>query len=150
MGQRGQHLRYQIQRCVLLLLKEQTGAQYRLAYISNAGGMVKIGKKLTFVEVLAALGISGATNSISQRFYYNIHRSSSAQRQLEHKESGNWGIYADSQSAAKSLAVVFGFSAKPEVHASGMYGHYHGGYVNTKTGEYEHVFHIWYGGILNY
>lgn len=96
---------------------------------------------MDFVQTLTALGISGATNSISRRYKYNRSKSSSAQRQLERKGSGNWGIYADSQSAAKALAVVFGFSGRPEVHASGMYGHYH---------DSTHTFHIWYGGKISY
>ncbi len=122
-------------------VKTQSGKHYYLAYISDFGGMCKVGKKLTFVEALAALGVSGATNSISKRYMYNRGKSSLAQRQLEHKGSGNWGIYADSQSSAKALAVVFGFSARPEVHASGMYGHYH---------DSTHTFHIWYGGEISY
>ena len=105
---------------------------------------------MDFVEALTALGVTGATNSISKRYEYDTGRSSYAQRKLEHMGSGNWGIYADTQRAAKALAVVFGWNNKPEVHSSGMYGHYHGGYVDTKTGRYEHVFHIWYGGVINY
>lgn len=122
-------------------VKTQKGKHYYFAYISNFGGMCKIGKKMDFVQALAALGITGATNSISRRYKYNRGKSSSAQRQLERKGSGNWGIYADSQSAAKALAVVFGFSSRPEVHASGMYGHYH---------DSTHTFHIWYGGQISY
>ena len=129
-------------------VREQYGRHYQLAYVSSSGSLIRCGRKMTFEEALAALGITGATNSISQRFSYNPGKSSSAQRQLEHL--GNWGIYADSQVSAKALAVVFGFNSKPEVHGSGMYGHYHGGYYNGRKGEYEHIFHIWYGGILRY
>jgi hypothetical protein len=103
---------------------------------------------MSFVSALAALGITGATNDLSQRFSYNPGKSSTAQRQLEGKSAIEWGVYADSQGAAKALAVVFGFTGKPEVHSSGMYGHYHGGYM--KSGEYIHVFHIWYGGKITY
>lgn len=98
-------------------------------------------KKLSFVDALSALGVTSATNSITQRFTYSKNRSSSAQRQLEHKGSENWGIYADSQSAAKALATVFGCTERPEAHASGMYGHYH---------DSTHTFHIWYGGKITY
>ena len=131
-------------------VKQQSGKHYQLAYVSNSGALIRIGNKMSFTDALAALGITGATNSISQRFSYDIGKSTSAQRQLEHMGSGNWGIYADSQVAEKALAVVFGFTGKPEVHGSGMYGHYHGGYVSSKTGKYEHVFHIWFGGVLTY
>ena len=52
-----------------------------------------------------------------------------------------WGFYADSQGAAKALAVVLGYTGKPEVHGSGRYAHYHDG---------THTFHIWYGGKITY
>ena len=122
-------------------VRQQSGKHYYLAYISYYGQMIKVGRKLSFSEALGALGVTGATNSIRQRIRYNRNRSSSAQRQLEHKGSGNWGIYADSQSAAKALAVVFVWNAPPEVHSAGMYGHYH---------DITHTFHIWYGGVIWY
>ena len=130
--------------------RTQSGKHYQLAYITKSGGMCRIGKKLDFVEALATLGVTGATNSITARYSYNKERASSAQRTLEHLCSGYWGIYADTQVAAKALAVVFGWNDNTEVHSPGMYGHYHGGYVDTKTGRYEHAFHIWYGGVINY
>ena len=122
-------------------VKQQSGKHYQLAYITKSGGLCRLGKKMDFVEALTALGVTGATNSISKRYEYDTGRSSYAQRKLEHMGSGNWGIYADTQSAAKALAVVFGWNNKPEVHSSGMYGHYH---------DSTHTFHIWYGGQLNY
>ena len=95
-----------------------------------------MGDRMSFVEALAMLGITGATNNLSNTYQYNREYSSDAQRLLEHK-----GIYADTQGAAKALAVVFGYNAKPEVHGSGMYGHYH---------DSTHTFHIWYGGVVTY
>lgn len=94
------------------------------------------------------LGVAGAVNSVTKQYVYDVKRSSKAQRQLEHL--GYWGIYADTQYAAKALAVVFGCNAKPEVHAPGMYGHYNGGYYDCKKKDYIHVFHIWFGGVLRY
>ena len=132
-------------------VKQQTEKkQYQLAYVSSSGSLIRVGEKLSFTQALEALGISGAVNSISKRYSYDIGRSSNAQRELEHRGTGNWGIYTSSQTAAKALAVAFGFSGPPEVHGSGMYGHYHGGYWNAKTNSYEHVFHIWYGGVKYY
>lgn len=121
--------------------RKQYGKHYQLAYISDSGCLIRVGKKMDFASALAVLGISGATNSINQRYQYNKGKSSDAQRQLEHLGKGEWGIYADTQYAAKALAVVLGYSGKPEVHGSGMYGHYH---------DSTHTFHIWYGGILTY
>lgn len=52
-----------------------------------------------------------------------------------------WGIYADSQEAAKTLSVVLGYSAKPEIHGTVQYRHYHDG---------NHIIHIWYGSPYYY
>ena len=121
--------------------RKQEGDHYYLAYINQYGALIKMGDRMSFVEALAMLGITGATNNLSNTYQYNREYSSDAQRLLEHKGSGNWGIYADTQGAAKALAVVFGYNAKPEVHGSGMYGHYH---------DSTHTFHIWYGGVVTY
>ena len=123
-----------------LKVKKQYGKMYQLAYISTYGSLIRVGKKLSFTEALACLGISGATNSISQRFTYNKGKSSDAQRQLEHLGKGEWGIYSHSQYAAKALATVLGCTEPPEIHGAGMYGHYH---------DSTHTFHIWYGGMIN-
>lgn len=109
---------------------------YYLAYINSRGELVKVGSAMSFVSALGMLGISGATNSLNKRYKYNRHNSSSAQRTLQ-KSSSNWGIYTKNQANAKALSSVFGWKEKPEVHGSGMYGHYHD---STRT------FHIWYGG----
>ena len=121
-------------------VRKQYGKQYQLAYISTYGALVKLFKKMSFTEALACLGITGATNSISQTFTYDRGKASDAQRQLEHLGKGEWGIYSHSQYAAKALATVFGCTEPPEVHGSGMYGHYH---------DSTHTFHIWYGGMIN-
>lgn len=52
-----------------------------------------------------------------------------------------WGVYTPKQEHAKALAVVFGNTNKPEVHGSGMYGHYNDG---------NHNLHFWFGGRLVY
>ena len=121
--------------------KKQNGKHYVLAYVNEQGELIRVGPKMTFTEALSALGITGATNDISRRYIYDKGRSSDAQRQLEHMGTGAWGIYADSQSAAKALAVVFGCDNPPEYHGDGMYGHYH---------DSKHTFHIWYGGKLQW
>lgn len=40
---------------------------YYLAYVSDKGDLIKTGKAMNFVEALAALGISGAVNSLSKK-----------------------------------------------------------------------------------
>ena len=50
-------------------LKEQRSASYQYAYISNSGGMVKMGGKLTFIKALGGLGIAGASNPESPQNY---------------------------------------------------------------------------------
>ncbi len=98
---------------------------------------------MNFVKALAALGISGATNTLTKIYKYNKEynkgKSSDAQRKAESYGANQWGIYTHDQSAAKALAVVFGYNKKPEYHGPGTYGHYH---------DSEHAFHIWFGGKL--
>lgn len=108
--------------------------------MNNQGEIKKEGKAMNFIEALSALGISGALNTLSKIYKYNKNKSSTAQRKLEGK-SANWGIYTHDQANAKALSVVFGWNNKPEVHGSGMYGHYH---------DSTHTFHIWYGGKKSY
>jgi RHS repeat-associated protein len=118
---------------------------YYLAYVNSVGELIKVGKAMCFVEALTALGITGATNTLSKVYKYNRGKSSNAQRELQ-KKSDNWGIYTHDQSAAKALAVVLGAKqgteeGTPKVHSSGMYGHYH---------DSTHTFHIWFGGKIVY
>ena len=121
-------------------VREQIGAHYTLAYISKFGDLIKVGAKMSFERTVVMLGASKAT-TIYMRQMYQRNKSSYAQRKLEHMGNGNWGIYADSQAAAKALAITFGGVNPPEVHSSGMYAHYH---------DATHSFHIWYGGIVTY
>ena len=114
---------------------------YQMAFVSYFGSLIRFGPKMTFAEALAALGVTGAANSVSKRYKYDTGRSSNVQRTLEHLGTGDWGIYASTQSAAKALAYVFGATEAPEVHGSGKYGHYHDG---------THTFHIWFGGVIYY
>ena len=120
--------------------KTSNSSVYYLAYVNSKGELIKIGKAMNYSEALAALGVSGAANTLNKVYTYNRGKSSKAQRELERKSS-NWGIYTNNQTAAKALAIVFGFAGKPEVHGSGMYGHYH---------DSTHTFHIWYGGKITY
>ena len=74
---------------------------------------------------------------------YIYPKKSKAQSTVQPLAKGKkyWGVYTHEQSAAKALAYVFSCDRAPEVHGSGMYGHY-----NDKTDK----FHIWYGGIITY
>lgn len=56
-----------------------------------------------------------------------------------------WGVYTQNQNNAKGLAYMLVCQEPPEVHGSGMDGHYN---ISNKKGK--HVFHIWFGSILNY
>ena len=120
---------------------KKSGYEYQLAYVGDSGALIRVGPKMDLAGAIAALGVTGSVNISVDAYKYNLGRSSDAQRQLEHLGSGNWGIYASSQEAAKALAVIFQGHKAPEVHSSGMYGHYHDG---------THTFHIWYGGVLSY
>lgn len=46
------------------------------------------------------------------------------------------------------LAITLGDFSSPEVHGSGMYGHYH--IVYYANGDLRHAGHIWFGGKLRY
>ena len=118
-----------------------TKSVYYLSYVTEQGGLAKIGKGMTLRQALISLGFSGAINSLNQSFTYDRSKSSDAQRELEHKGSGNWGIYTHDQAHAKALASIVGANQPPEVHSTGMYGHYH---------DSTHTFHIWYGGVISY
>lgn len=115
---------------------------YQIAYINSYGELVRLGNKLTFIQALAALGITATTNSINKRYsfvYYESKVSSDVKKAQSDKKS--WGIYADSQVAAKALATVLCYTGKPEVHGNRQYAHYH---------DANHIIHIWYGGPVNY
>lgn len=96
---------------------------------------------MTLPNALLALGCTGATNTLNQSFTYDRGKSSEPQRTLEHLGTVDWGIYTHDQANAKALATIVGATESPEVHGSGMYGHYH---------DSTHTFHIWYGGVLSY
>ena len=104
--------------------KDPPKGRYYFAYINKKGELEKSGNSMTFTEALVFLGIKKASASLSKR--YKVMR----------RQSGDWGIYTTNQADAKSLAVVLGCTAKPEVHGSGYYGHYH---------DANHVIHIWFG-----
>ena len=123
--------------------KEQKGKPYKVAYVHTlTNQLIKIGKKLSFVEALRALGIMAKTNSIKSRynFKYSASKVSSDVKKASNDQQNDWGMYADSQSAAKALATVLGGTGKPEAHRVigifGVYRHYH---------DKEHNIHIWYG-----
>ena len=54
--------------------------------------------------------------------------------------SPEWGVIANSQEAAKTLAVIFGNSKPPEWHGTGTHLHYH---------DRNRTFHIWFGAPID-
>ena len=120
--------------------QSQKGKKYQLAYVGKRGKLLRFGKKMSFIQAFASLGVTAATNSVSQRLFLTRRRfqRSNARSQLRKKQKKNnlWGIYADTQIAAKAMAVVTGAYSAPEVHKYGQYGHYH---------DKRHFIHIWFG-----
>ena len=110
--------------------------EYQFCYINKIGKMVKIGSKLTFVQTLVALGAVNPSTSISRRYVINKNKLSNTANTVYNKNKKVWGVYADSQSAAKALSVVLGSQEVPKVAGIGNYGHYHDG---------KHLIHIWFG-----
>ncbi len=118
--------------------KKQSGKHYKFAYIDDNNNLKTIGPKLTFRQALGGLGIKASTNSIKKRYKYKFNEgklSKNAQTAYNSNRK-TWGIFADSQVAAKSLAVVLRFNGKPEIHQSGQYRHYH---------DKDRALHIWFG-----
>jgi hypothetical protein len=110
--------------------------KYQLAYVKD-GHVETVGDKLTFVQALSVLGITGASNSLKKIYNFTYVNVSSKYKSIINKNM-LWGIKADSQAAAKTLAIVFGCSVNPEIHGDGSDGyvaHYH---------DKSHKFHIWY------
>lgn len=122
---------------------------YKLAYVNSKNELIKYGKKLSLKEVLISLGFVNATNSMYQSYRYNFSNSSQAQRSVQHlgRDNDSWGVYAKTQKDAKALALILGCTDPPEVHGSGMYGHYHN---SNKSDNYNKHFHIWYGKRITY
>ena len=116
--------------------KQPQHRPYQLAYVDGNGNLIKVGKKMNLVETLTCLGIKKASSSIDRR--YTMPEDFKSPDGIKSKK---WGVYADSQEEAKTLAVVLKSDVAPEIHGSGYYGHYH-----DKT----HQIHIWYGQPLFY
>ena len=60
-----------------------------MAYINAQGSLIRHYPKMTFTEALSTLGVTGATNSITQRFTYARDRSSMSQRKKKKKGQVN-------------------------------------------------------------
>ncbi len=116
---------------------------YQLAYISIYDNLVRLPKYYTFYQILILLDVYRLAESV-YACVYDSERSSDLQKQLENKGKA-WGVYTQNQNNAKGLAYMLVCQEPPEVHGSGMYGHYN---ISNKKGK--HVFHIWFGSILNY
>ena len=66
-------------------------SHYQIAYINSYGELVRLGKKLTFIQALAALGITATTNFISKRYsfvYYESKVSSDVKKAQSDKKIG--------------------------------------------------------------
>ena len=80
-------------------------------------------------------------NNLRRAMEYDNSRYCGAHKEADKRGASHWGIYTHKQVHAKALAISIGIITPPEVHGSGMYGHY-----NDK----KHSFHIWFGGMMNY
>ena len=116
--------------------RNKNSKEYQLCYLNQSGKIVKYGGKLTFIQVLVALGVANPSIGISNRYQVNLGRLNNNANSLYHLPVPAWGVFADSQGAAKALSVVLGSNEPPQVHGKGAYAHYHDG---------KHRIHIWYG-----
>ena len=124
--------------------KQPKNYPYKLAYINDRNELIKYGASLSLKQILVFLGFKTATESMYQSYTYNFSLSSDAQREVQKlgRDNNSWGVYAKTQEDAKALALILGCTDPPEVHGSGMYGHYHN---SNKSDDNKHHFHIWYG-----
>ena len=111
---------------------------YQVAYTTPREDLFTIGPKMDFFQTCVAMGAVGATDAfmhnliVSEKDYIEDLRSAA-------DYSGIIGIYADSQAAAKVLALAFGNTEGPRAHGYGCYYHYHASGLNGER------IHIWFG-----
>lgn len=109
--------------------------------MTDGNKLVTVGPKMTWAQAMTALGISDTTLDYLVKRKIKQDRLGQNAKSARGSNSSCWGIYADSQVAAKTLAVALGYNKKPEVHRSGYYAHYH---------DEKHIIHIWYSGKIWY
>ena len=114
---------------------------YQMAYINEKGGLIRFGPYYDYFGALKILGCLAAYNNLRRAIEYDNSRYCDAHKEADKRGASHWGIYTHKQVHAKALAISIGIITPPEVHGSGMYGHY-----NDK----KHSFHIWFGGMMNY
>ena len=114
---------------------------YQMAYINEKGALIRFGPYYDYFGALKILGCLAAYNNLRRAIEYDNSRYCDAHKEADKRGASHWGIYTHKQVHAKALAISIGIITPPEVHGSGMYGHY-----NDK----KHSFHIWFGGMMNY
>lgn len=114
---------------------------YRFCYLSK-GKLVFMHKaKKTIVQVLNVLGIANPILTYKKTYRLKISNFKSFAKDAYKKAKKHWGVFADNQYYAKSLAVLLGNNGPPEVEKSGYYAHFH---------DSRHYIHIWYGKPVYY
>lgn len=97
-----------------------------------------VGKKMTWATTLIAIGVTNTTRDYTQKRSIDKNNLSNNAKTAQTSNSNCWGIFADSQAAAKTLAVALGYNGAPK-GIQGGYRHYH---------DEKHAIHIWYGSKL--
>lgn len=92
-------------------------------------------KQMTWATTLTAIGVTNTTLDYTQKRSINKNNLSNNAKTAQTSNSNCWGIFADSQVAAKTLAVALGYNGAPK-GIQGGYRHYH---------DEKHAIHIWYG-----
>jgi len=115
--------------------RKGSSKEYQFCYMNKNGKKCTVGKKMTWATTLTALGITNTTLDYNQARSINKDKFSNNAKTAQNSNSNCWGVFADSQVAAKTLAVALGYTSAPQ-GISGGYRHYHDG---------KHRIHIWYG-----
>ena len=118
--------------------RKGSSKEYQFCHMNKNGKKYTVGKKMTWATTLTAIGVTNTTRDYTQKRSIDKNNLSNNAKTAQTSNSNCWGIFADSQAAAKTLAVALGYNGAPK-GIQGGYRHYH---------DEKHAIHIWYGSKL--
>lgn len=118
--------------------RKRNSKEYQFCHMNKNGKKRTVGKKMTWATTLIAIGVTNTTRDYTQKRSIDKNNLSNNAKTAQTSNPNCWGIFADSQAAAKTLAVALGYNGPPK-GIQGGYRHYH---------DEKHAIHIWYGSKL--
>lgn len=117
--------------------RKSTSREYQFCYMNKGGKKCTFGPKLTWAETMSALGVTNKTLDFNVTRNVNLEKLGQNAKSVKNNNENCWGVFADSQVAAKTLAVALGAEKNcVPMGIQGGYPHYH---------DRKHTIHIWYG-----